>query len=139
MTAQIGDKWHTLLNKLENHFRSRVINLRTKLGEILEKGGTEDQMTRLIHGPNNTGEFKLEELIREGFSLNQEETLEEFQKLLFAKESALSRAETTAQAVTSDYHRVRKKYQKLKADHSESVNNEKKERQNAHETAELER
>ena len=34
-------------------------------------------MTRLIHGVNNAGEFKLEELIREGFSINQEETLEE--------------------------------------------------------------
>ena len=116
MSAQVGEKWHTLLNKLENHFRSRIINLRTKLGEILEKGGTEDQMTRLIHGVNNAGEFKLEEIVREGFSINQEETLEELQKLLFAKESALTRAESANQAVTADYHRVRKKYQRLKAD-----------------------
>ena len=42
MSANIGEKWHTLLNRLENHFRSRIIDLRTKLGEILERGGTED-------------------------------------------------------------------------------------------------
>ena len=95
-------------------------------------------MTRLMHGVNGAGEFKLEEMIREGFNINQEETLEEFQKLLFAKESALSCAETTAKAVTQDYHRIRKKYQRLKADQNESVNNGKKERQNAHENHELE-
>ena len=85
-SAAIGDRWHSLLNQLESHFRERVYSLRGKLSQILERGGTEDQAVRLLLGTTGTrqyGEARVEELIREGFNMNQEETLEEFQKLLF--------------------------------------------------------
>ena len=85
-TAAVGDKWHSLLNQLESHFRERVYTLRGRLTQILERGGTEDQAVKLLlgtAGEAERGEARVEELIREGFAINQEELLEEFQKLLF--------------------------------------------------------
>ena len=71
--AAIGEKWHAMINQLENHFRDRVHSLRGKLSQILERDGSEDQAVRLLLGTTGTkqyGESRIEEVIREGFNIN---------------------------------------------------------------------
>lgn len=111
--GDLRQKWHGIVDSLENHFKSRVAKMRQKVDQLVPVGIKVDG-NAILKDVVKEETRHVEERLRKSINLNQEKLIEELNAKLVLKSTEIAKLEANLGQTAKDLDLYRRKYNKLK-------------------------